>query len=106
VLFIGALILTSFLIIRPFLAAIVWAAMIVIATWPIMLWIQGRLWNSRPLAVTVMVAVLVLMIELPVSLAIFSVIGNADDIGANRGIPVRIRKYRDRVNVPARTEAF
>ena len=38
VLFIAALILASFWIIRPFLPAVIWAAMIVIATWPIMLW--------------------------------------------------------------------
>ena len=47
-----------------------------------MLWIQARLWNSRPLAMTVMVAALVLVLVLPVSLAILSVIGSADEIVA------------------------
>ena len=36
VLFIGGLIVASFWIIQPFLPAVIWAATIVIATWPIM----------------------------------------------------------------------
>ena len=36
VLFTGMLILGAFLIVRPFLSSVVWAAMIVVATWPIM----------------------------------------------------------------------
>jgi predicted PurR-regulated permease PerM len=82
VLFIAALILASLWIVRPFLPAVIWAAMIVIATWPIMLWTQARLWNSRALAVTVMVAALVLVLVLPLSLAIISVIGSTDEIVA------------------------
>ena len=41
VLFIGMLITASFWILRPFLTSIVWATMIVIATWPILLWLQA-----------------------------------------------------------------
>ena len=41
VLFIVILIVASFWIVRPFLAPVIWAAMIVIATWPLML-------KSRP----------------------------------------------------------
>jgi predicted PurR-regulated permease PerM len=41
VLFIVTLIIASFWIIRPFLVPLIWAAMIVIATWPLMLRIEG-----------------------------------------------------------------
>ena len=43
VIFLGALIVASFWILRPFLAAAIWAVMIVVATWPVMLWLQARL---------------------------------------------------------------
>ena len=36
--FIGALIVASLWILRPFLAAAIWATMIVVATWPVLLW--------------------------------------------------------------------
>ena len=43
VLVIGGLIAATFWILRPFLGAIIWATMIVVATWPVMLWVQRRL---------------------------------------------------------------
>jgi predicted PurR-regulated permease PerM len=82
VLFIGALIAASLWIVRPFLPAVIWGAMIVIATWPIMARVQAGLWNSRALAVTVMVIALFLALVLPLSLAVASIIGNADEIAA------------------------
>ena len=82
VLFIGALIAASLWIVRPFLPAVIWGAMIVIATWPMMRRVQARLWNSRALAVGVMVTALFLALVLPLSLAVASIIGNADDIAA------------------------
>jgi predicted PurR-regulated permease PerM len=82
VLFIGGLIAVSFWIIWPFLPAVVWSAMIVIATWPIMGRIQARLWDSRALAVIVMVAGLLLALILPLSLAVISIVSNADEIAS------------------------
>ena len=32
-------------------ASTIWAAMVVVATWPAFLWIQARLWRRRSLAV-------------------------------------------------------
>jgi predicted PurR-regulated permease PerM len=80
VLFIGGLILASFWILRPFLAAIIWSTMIVVATWPVMLAIQHRLWNKRSLAVTVMTAALLLVFVAPFSAAIGTIVANADEI--------------------------
>ena len=57
VLFIVALIGSSLWILRPFLGAIVWAAAIVVATWPLMISLQVRLWNKRALAVPQLAAV-------------------------------------------------
>ena len=82
VLFLSALIAASFWILRPFLAATVWATMIVVATWPLMLWLQARLWKRRALAVVAMTMVLILVFVVPLTLAISTIVQNADDIVA------------------------
>jgi predicted PurR-regulated permease PerM len=80
VIFLGALIVASFWILRPFLAAAVWATMIVVATWPVMLWIQARLWKRRALAVAAMTLLLLLVFMVPLTLAIGTIVLNADEI--------------------------
>ena len=70
VLFIGGLIAGSFWILLPFLPAVIWATMIVVATWPILLRVQGWLWGRRWLAVTVLTSALLLLFVVPLSLAV------------------------------------
>jgi predicted PurR-regulated permease PerM len=79
-LLLGALIVASLYILKPFLSAIVWAMMIVIATWPIHLRLQRYLWGSRLLATIIMTALLLLVLVIPLSLATGSIISNADQI--------------------------
>jgi len=80
VLFIAVLIAATFWIVRPFLTATIWATMIVVTTWPLMLSIQKRLWGKRGLAVTVMTVTLLLLFIIPFSFAIISIIERADEI--------------------------
>jgi predicted PurR-regulated permease PerM len=80
VLFIGGLIAAAFWILRPFLAALIWAAMIVVATWPLMLRVQRWLWGKRGLAIAVMIVVLLLVFVIPIALAANSIITHADQI--------------------------
>jgi len=80
--FLGALIVATFWILRPFLAATIWAAMIVVATWPVMLWFQARLWKRRALAVAAMTLVLLLVFVVPLTLAIVTIVANAEEIVA------------------------
>jgi len=80
VLFIGILIAACFWILRPFLTSIVWATIIVIATWPLLLKLQGRLWGRRGLAVAVMTVVLLLVMIVPLMLAVTAIAGKANDI--------------------------
>jgi len=80
VLFIAALIGASLWIVLPFLPAIIWAATLVIATWPIMRWVQARLWNSRALAVTIMTLTLLVLFVVPFWLATATVVRNAGQI--------------------------
>ena len=80
VLFIGALIVAAFWILRPFLAATIWALTIVVVTWPVLLRMQARLWNSRALAITVMMVILLLLFVVPLTLAVGTIVANADEI--------------------------
>jgi predicted PurR-regulated permease PerM len=62
------------------LPAVIWATMIVVATWPILLRVQELLWGRRWLAVTVMTCLLLLVLVVPLSLAIGTIVANVDVI--------------------------
>jgi predicted PurR-regulated permease PerM len=76
------LIAASVWILWPFLAAAVWATMIVVATWPMLLTIQRWLLGRRWLAVTVMTFLLLAILVLPFSLAIGAVMEHFKEISA------------------------
>ncbi len=82
VLFIVALIGSSIWILRPFLGAIVWAATIVVATWPLMISVQTWLWGKRALAVTAMTLLLLGVLVVPLTFAIGTIVSNVDEIVA------------------------
>jgi predicted PurR-regulated permease PerM len=82
VLSIAVLIAASFWILRPFLSSIIWAGLIVIATWPILEKLESLFAKKRGLAVALMTLVLLLMILVPITLAIITIIDNADTIAA------------------------
>ena len=80
VLSIVLLIGSSLWILRPFLGATIWAVMVVVATWPALLWFEARLWRRRSLAVLVMVLILLLLFVLPLTMAISTIAANADEV--------------------------
>jgi predicted PurR-regulated permease PerM len=82
VLFIGALIAASFWILRPFVISIIWAALIVIATWPVLERLEALLAKRRGLAVAMMTVAILLIVLVPVTLTIRTIVGNAGDITA------------------------
>ena len=82
VLWIGLLIAATFWIIRPFLSSLIWAVMIVAATWPLMLRVEGWLGGKRGLAVAAMTLAILLLFVVPFSLAVVALIENADRITA------------------------
>ena len=65
-------------ILRPFIGPAIWATMVVVATWSVMLRLQAWLFNRRSLAVTAMTLLLLLLFVVPLSLAIVTIVGNAD----------------------------
>src|SRR5439155_826745 len=112
----GTLIAGSCWILRPFLVAVTWATIIVVATWPLLVHAQVWLWGRRSLAVAAMTITLLLILVVPLYIAIDTIVENADRIarrehGASRcsggssrragrrrhgGRPVRPRRDRAR----------
>lgn len=80
ILFIGVLIAASGWILKPFLPALIWATMVVVATWPVMLRVQRHLGNRRTPAVIVMTLLVLLVLVVPLSMAIATLVENADRI--------------------------
>ncbi len=81
-LLIGALIAGCFWIVWPFVAALVWAATMVVATWPLLLHVQGALGGRRGLAVSVMTLALLLILILPLYAGISTIVENLGQITA------------------------
>lgn len=80
VVFLFALIAASVWILLPFLTAVVWATMIVVATWPLLLMLQRWLLGRRWLAVTVMTLLLLAIFLLPFAFAISAFVENFKEI--------------------------
>ena len=80
VLVIGLLMIASLWVLEPFLGATVWAAMVVVATWPMMLAVQKRVGGRRWLAVSVMTLAILLVLLLPLVLAVGTIAENAEAI--------------------------
>jgi predicted PurR-regulated permease PerM len=76
----GGLIGATFWVLRPFLPAVIWATMIVVATWPLMRGVEGRLGGRRGLAVAVMTATMVVIVVAPIAVGIVVVVEHAPDV--------------------------
>ena len=79
VLSIGLLISAVAWIIRPFVTSMIWAGMIVVTTWPVLLGLQARLKNKRWLAVVIITVALLLVVVVPLMLGIAVIIKGADE---------------------------
>lgn len=82
VLFIGGLIAGSLWILSPFLAAFVWATMIVVATWPLMQRVERACGGRRTPAVVVMSAGLLAILFVPLIVALQAILDHADGLVA------------------------
>ena len=80
VLAIGLMIAASLWVLSPFAAAMVWATMIVVATWPMMQAVESRVGGRRWLAVVVMTVTILLILVVPLLLAVATIVDNADEI--------------------------
>jgi len=94
VLFVSLLIALSFWILHPFLVSIIWAAVIVIALWPVLETLQRRFAVRRGLAVTLMTTALLLIFLAPLMFAILTIAKNSGNITA------RLRSFNT-ISLPA-----
>jgi predicted PurR-regulated permease PerM len=79
---IGGLIAASFWVLRPFLPAVIWATMIVVATWPALRGLETLLWRRRGLAVAVMTLLILAVLAVPLTLATMTIVERVDDVVA------------------------
>ena len=79
ILFIAVLLLGTFWVLRPYLLPTIWAAMIVVATWPLMLKIHAKVRKRWIAAVLMAVAMLVLFV-VPVVSAIDALAENGETV--------------------------
>ena len=80
VLFIGVLIAGSLWILSPFLAAFIWATMIVVATWPIMRRVESAFGGRRSPAVAIMALGLLAILIVPLGVALQAILGHSGDL--------------------------
>src|SRR5262245_61582154 len=78
----GVLLVMSLWIVRPFLVAGLWAVMIAVATWPLLLRAQAVLAGSRALATALLTLLLLLILVIPLYLGISAVVESAQDISS------------------------
>lgn len=69
---------SSLWVMQPFVAPLIWAAMITVATWPSLLWLQRHLGGRRSLATLTMLLLLLLVLFVPLTLAIVTLVGHGD----------------------------
>jgi predicted PurR-regulated permease PerM len=82
VLFLGFLIASTFWVLSPFLTSILWATIVSVATWPLLMRLEASLSGRRGLAVAIMTAAILLIVFVPVTLALMTIVRNAQSITA------------------------
>lgn len=82
VLFIGVLLAGSLYVLAPFLGALIWATMIVVATWPMLLRLERTFGGRRGPAVAVMSLGLLAILIVPLVVAIDAILGQTDALVA------------------------
>ena len=90
VLLIVLLIGAALWILRPFLPALIWATMIVVATWPLLLRLQRALGGRRSLAAAAMTALLFVILVAPLALAISTLVQQAARLSDIKVAEIRI----------------
>lgn len=76
----ACLIIGSFWIVRPFVPALIWATMIVVATWPLMKQVEARLLGKRALAVAVMTIAFMLLFAVPIGYGVAALVDYAPEL--------------------------
>ena len=74
VIVIGLLLLGTIWTLLPFLAALIWATTITVATWPVLMLLQQKTGGRRGIAIAIMMVLILLMLIVPLSLAVSTMV--------------------------------
>ncbi|GAB3629788.1 membrane protein [Pandoraea terrae] len=94
ILVLSLLMIGTLWVLLPFLPALIWAATIVVATWPLLIGLQRRMWGRRWLATTVLIIAMLIIVVAPLAAAIVTLISHASNISdqvqtiGQRGLPL------------------
>ncbi|MDB5799513.1 MAG: hypothetical protein JWL63_452 [Rhodocyclales bacterium] len=80
VLLTAALLFGCFWIMRPFIPGLIWGALIVIASWSLMLRVQGWFGGRRGPATAFMIVALILVLVVPLALSIVTLVDNGGEL--------------------------
>src|SRR5262245_4270001 len=80
VLFLALLAGSTLWVLSPFLMAMLWAVIVCVATWPILLKLERVLGGRRRLAVALITAAILLVVFVPVILALVTIVNHAWNI--------------------------
>jgi predicted PurR-regulated permease PerM len=73
----SGLAIATYVVLRPFLGATIWASTIVVATWPLLLTLEKRFGGRRWVAVLILTTASLLLLIVPLLLAISTIVENA-----------------------------
>jgi predicted PurR-regulated permease PerM len=82
VIFLVALVTLTLSVMSPFLTSTLWATIVSVATWPFLLRLQAAVGGRRGLAVAIMTVTILLVGFVPVTLALSTIVRNAQDLTA------------------------
>jgi predicted PurR-regulated permease PerM len=74
------LVVSTFWVLSPFVTSILWATIVSVATWPLLLRLQALLGGKRGLSVALMTVMILLVVLIPVALASRTIVTNAQNI--------------------------
>jgi len=82
VLVLVALVVSTLWVLSPFFSAILWATIVSVTTWPLLLRLQALLGGRRGLAVTLMTAATLLVAIVPIAVAVRTIVDSAQNVTA------------------------
>lgn len=90
--FISIMLILFFWVITPFILSFVWATIIVITTWPLIIKLKNFFWDKKLLAIIIIATILILLFIIP----IFFIVDNLID----NGIDIIHRIFSHDINIP------
>jgi predicted PurR-regulated permease PerM len=80
ILFLALLAVSTFWVLSPFLTSILWATVISVATWPMLLRLETAAGGRRSVAVAILTGLILLVVFVPVAIALITIVNYAQNI--------------------------